>query len=197
MDSKSKPSRAGRDVSFSGLEPASARASLAARAASKKSNTKCELLLRRELWQRGLRYKLNSHHLPGKPDLIFPKMKVAVFCDGDFWHGRELTARLKRLAAGHNASYWVAKIKRNVERDNRSTAALVSLGWVVLRFWESDILRSGNAIAGYVSSVVKGGASPVSEPSGGCGISSLAAIQEGSHSPSMEAGISPKAIVST
>ncbi len=198
MSSKSKPIRSGRSISFRGLEPASARASLAARAASKKTGTRCELLLRRELWRRGLRYQLNSRHLPGKPDLVFRGPKVAVFCDGDFWHGRDLESRLKFLAAGHNPDYWIAKIKRNVDRDSRNTAALESLGWVVLRFWESDIIRSVSAIATYVSSVVSGGDDSVSSARAvECGISNFAAIHGGSHSPSIGAGTSPKTIAST
>lgn len=73
--------------------------------------------------------------------MAFIGVRVAVFCDGDFWHGRELERRLERLAKGHNAPYWMAKITANVARDQRNTAALEAEGWVVVRLWESDIKR--------------------------------------------------------
>ena len=140
--------------SFKSLAPASKAASRAASASSLKRNTRCELLLRRELSSRGIRYRLTSPSLPGKPDLVFPRAKLAVFCDGDFWHGRELRARLKRLERGHNANYWTRKIMRNVERDRAQTRALVSSGWIVLRFWESDILGDSIVIADQVERVL-------------------------------------------
>jgi len=133
--------------SFEGLRPASKSAAAAARAASAKTNTRCELALRRELWRRGLRYRIHYDALPGRPDIVFPKQHLAIFCDCDFWHGRDLEARVARLAQGHNASYWVAKVRRNVERDHRQTRTLQGLGWVVLRFWETDVLqRTGDAV---------------------------------------------------
>ncbi|WP_348652882.1 hypothetical protein [Polyangium sp. y55x31] len=85
--------------SFACLHPASENASTAARAASAKRNTRCELALRRELWRRGLRYRLHLPGLPGRPDIVFTKHRVVVFCDGDFWHGRHLEARLAKLGA--------------------------------------------------------------------------------------------------
>jgi DNA mismatch endonuclease, patch repair protein len=115
--------------------------SRAARGASAKTNTRCELVLRRELWRLGLRYRLHGAGLPGRPDILFPKQRVVVFCDGDFWHGRDLEARLAKLARGHNAPYWIAKVQRNVERDLHQTRALEAAGWIVLRFWESDLLH--------------------------------------------------------
>src|ERR1700682_2694340 len=102
--------------SFAGLHPASDSASTAARGASAKTNTRCELVLRRELWRRGVRYRLLHPGLLGRPDIVFPKRGLVIFCDGDFWHGRDLEARLAKLARGHNASYWIAKVRQNVER---------------------------------------------------------------------------------
>jgi DNA mismatch endonuclease (patch repair protein) len=95
----------------------------------------------------GLRPKLNVKTLPGTPDLVFPSSKLVVFCDGDFWHGRNLAQRTKRLEAGHNAPYWVAKISANVTRDRRHNAALRQAGWRVLRFWESQIAGDTDAVA--------------------------------------------------
>lgn len=144
-----------RRASYKGLLPASARASAAARGASRKSGTRCEVQLRRALFKLGLRYRTTASDLPGKPDIVFRRAKVAVFCDGDFWHGRDLEARVAKLARGHNAPYWLAKIRGNVERDRQASAALAGMGWVVLRFWETDIAAGAGAIAGRVAKVVR------------------------------------------
>lgn len=127
--------------SYLGRKPASERASQAAKGSSKKTDTKPELLLRQALWSAGLRYRKNPADLPGKPDVVFPRAKLAVFCDGDFWHGRNWEARRAKLSLGHNAEYWLAKIERNMQRDAEVTAALHEAGWLVLRFWESDVKR--------------------------------------------------------
>jgi DNA mismatch endonuclease (patch repair protein) len=79
---------------------------------------------------------------------------VAVFCDGDFWHGRDLDIRLAKLARGHNAPYWVAKVQRNAERDRVQTEQLEAAGWLVLRFWENDIIRGIDAIADAIANAV-------------------------------------------
>src|SRR4051812_33021234 len=94
-------------ASYVGLRAASPRSSKAARGASKKRDTRCEVALRRSVFRLGLRYAVSASDLPGKPDLAFRSARVVVFCDGDFWHGKDLEARLARLANGHNAPYWV------------------------------------------------------------------------------------------
>jgi DNA mismatch endonuclease (patch repair protein) len=127
-------------VRYDGLAPASARASKAARGSSKKQDTKPELLLRRALWRVGRRgYRVDVSKLPGRPDLVFFRQKVVVFCDGDFWHGRDLEQRIARLERGHNAPYWVEKIRGNVARDRLRDEDLRRAGWRVVRAWESDI----------------------------------------------------------
>jgi len=136
-----------RAPSYKGLKPASKRARNAARGASKKVGTRCELLLRRSLRARGLRFKVNVASLPGCPDIAFPEARLAVFCDGDFWHGRGLKTRLRRLTKGHNAEYWVAKIRANVRRDARLARALRKAGWRTMRLWESDIERDSERTA--------------------------------------------------
>lgn len=128
--------------SFSGLQPHSQKASAAARGASAKTDTRCELALRRELWRRGFRYRLHVPGLPGRPDIVFPRDRLVVFCDGDFWHGRDLESRLAKLAKGHNGGYWVAKVRRNAARDRENDRALEAQGWVVVHVWETDILRA-------------------------------------------------------
>jgi DNA mismatch endonuclease (patch repair protein) len=132
---------------YGGLKPVSVRASKMAAASSKKTGTRCELKLRAALRRRGLRFVANCSELAGKPDLVFPEKKIAVFCDGDFWHGRNLAARVATLARGHNGRYWVAKIMANAQRDKRNSRRLRKQGWAVLRFWESDIRKSPNRVA--------------------------------------------------
>lgn len=141
--------------SFKGLGPASEKASAAARGASAKTNTRCEIMLRRELWRRGLRYRLHAPGLPGRPDIVFMKQRVAVFCDGDFWHGRNLNQRLAKLAEGHNAKYWLAKVRNNTERDRCQTEALRASGWTVLSFWETDILSHPTYVADQINAAVQ------------------------------------------
>ena len=126
-----------------------------ARSASAKRDTRCEILLRSALWKLGLRYRVNVRSLPGRPDIVFPSRRVVVFCDGDFWHGREFSRRLKKLAKGHNAQYWTMKIRRNIERDHERTSELERAGWLVLRFWETDILRDPSGVADGAARVIK------------------------------------------
>ena len=141
-------------ASYRGLKPASDRASRAARGASKKSDTKPEVMLRKDLWRRGLRYRKNVARLPGKPDIVFTRAKVAVFVDGDFWHGRDWETRREKLSRGHNAAYWIRKIDRNLERDRAQEAQLRASGWVVLRAWESDIRRDVSEMSARIAEVV-------------------------------------------
>lgn len=104
--------------------------------------TRPEIALRKALWHHNLRYRVNYKKLPGKPDIVFTKQKVAVFCDGDFWHGHNWALRglssLEEELAGYS-EYWRKKILRNIERDDENNKALKLLGWTVLRIWESDI----------------------------------------------------------
>lgn len=134
-------------TSFKGFKPTSLRASSVARAGSRKRDSRCELLLRQELWRRGHRFLVDVATLPGRPDIVFTRWKVAIFCDGDFWHGRQLHHRLQKLAAGHNSDYWMSKIKGNAQRDRENAILLRREGWQVLRFWETDIAKNPSAIA--------------------------------------------------
>src|SRR5207244_2247959 len=127
-----------RSPSFTLLTPSSTHASAAARGASRKAGTRCELLLRTELRRRGLRFIVNEPRLVGRPDIVFPDQWIACFCDGDFWHGRLLSQRLRKLADGSNPKYWVKEIRTNVARDRSVRRTLRLQGWTILRFWESD-----------------------------------------------------------
>jgi DNA mismatch endonuclease (patch repair protein) len=103
-------------------------------------DTKPEMQLRRALWSLGLRYRIGIRALPGRPDIVFARARVVVFCDGDFWHGKDWRARKRKLLRGANSIYWVAKIESNIARDKRTTAALEANGWRVIRLWESDVV---------------------------------------------------------
>jgi DNA mismatch endonuclease, patch repair protein len=132
--------------SFSDLRPTSRQASESKKANSAK-NTLPELLLVRELRKNGLRFKRHVSVLPGKPEVVFEPQRVVVFCDGDFWHGRNWKARESRLEAGSNATYWTAKIKYNIMRDRTQTRLLKQAGWQVIRLWETDLKRDpGKAV---------------------------------------------------
>ena len=101
----------------------------------KGSDTGIEVRLRKALWHKGIRYRQNFKVFDCHPDIVITKYKIAVFCDGNFWHGKELQKRPIK----HNSSYWNEKIRRNVERDLENTIELRDNGWIVLRFWEDDI----------------------------------------------------------
>lgn len=120
-------------------------------------DTKPELLLRRELHRRGIRYRLHAADVPGRPDLLIRTLKVAVFVDGDFWHGNRWRLRgLTKLEDDFhsNREFWVAKIKRNVQRDQEVDARLADEGWTVLRAWESEVLANVDAVANRVEETI-------------------------------------------
>ncbi|MPM56240.1 hypothetical protein SDC9_103042 [bioreactor metagenome] len=106
----------------------------------KNKDTKIELLLRKELWQRGLRYRKNIKEIIGKPDIAFIGKKVAVFCDSEFWHGYNWDNRKHDFKT--HQEFWIPKIERNIERDKEVTKCLTDLGWTVLRFWGKDIQKN-------------------------------------------------------
>lgn len=110
--------------------------------AVKSKDTRPELKLRKALWNEGLRYRVNYKKLPGKPDIVFTRWKVVIFCDGDFWHGHNWAIRgmnnLQEELEGYS-QYWRDKLLRNIERDEENNKALKDLGWTVIRIWESDI----------------------------------------------------------
>lgn len=144
----------GKTPSFSGLRPSSP-ASARSKRANRARDTSQELALRRAVWRLGLRYLKNVNWLPGKPDIVFTRARVAVFCDGDFWHGRRWPVLGRKLATGANASYWAAKIRFNIARDASVSERLRQDGWRVVRLWETDILRDPVAIARRVSTTVR------------------------------------------
>jgi DNA mismatch endonuclease (patch repair protein) len=133
-------------LSFS-QRSSSSEAASRIKARVRKTDSRCERLLRSKLWGRGLRYRKNLASLPGCPDIVFQRARIAIFCDGDFWHGRDWNARRERLEGGSNGEYWIAKIERNIRRAVEVEELLRGLGWRVIRVWESDILAHCDEIA--------------------------------------------------
>ena len=114
----------------------------------KNKDSEIEMLLRQELWRRGIRYRKNVRKIEGKPDLAFIGKKVAVFCDSEFWHGYNW--EIKRNEIKSNKEFWYKKIERNMERDREVNEKLTQEGWIVLRFWgkeiKKDLLRCADEI---------------------------------------------------
>ena len=126
-------------------------------ASIKSRNTRPELALRKALWRENYRYRVNYKKLPGKPDIAFTRYKVAVFCDGDFWHGHNWALRgipsLEEELKGYS-EYWRKKILRNIERDKENDSALKSMGWDVIRIWESDIKKDLAGCVAYIEETI-------------------------------------------
>src|SRR5712691_4527694 len=118
-------------------------------------DTAPEVLLRKALWAAGLRFRICAEDLPGKPDIVNRSAKLAIFIDGDFWHGgqwrrRGLVSLEDQFRQTESRGYWLRKIRRNMDRDCRATAALLDAGWRVLRLWESDVLADASGCVGTI-----------------------------------------------
>lgn len=120
--------------------------------AVKNKDSQIELLLRKELWQRGIRYRKNVNKIFGKPDIVFIGKKVAVFCDSEFWHGYNWEERKKDFKS--HQEFWIPKIERNIERDKEVTKKLESEGWTVIRFWGNEIKKNTAQCADIIEKVV-------------------------------------------
>jgi DNA mismatch endonuclease (patch repair protein) len=116
-------------------------------------DSKIELLLRKELWRRGLRYRKNAKGIEGKPDIVFIGKKVAVFCDSEFWHGHNWEDRKDDFKS--NRDFWIPKIERNMMRDTEVNAILEYDGWTVLRFWGTEIEKNAAGCADIVEAALK------------------------------------------
>jgi DNA mismatch endonuclease (patch repair protein) len=103
-------------------------------------NTSIEVLLRRALWREGIRYRKSFSLLPGKPDIAITKYKVAIFCDGELWHGKDWENKKQRIKT--NRDYWIPKIERNIARDIENEKKLENMGWIVIRFWGKEIKKN-------------------------------------------------------
>jgi|SRR5690606_7972217 len=111
--------------------------------AIKAADTKAEVLLAKSLFAKGYRYRKNNKSVFGKPDLTFKKIKLAVFVDGEFWHGKDWEIRKHNLKT--NQEYWIPKIERNIKRDQEVNSELSKQGWKVLRFWSKDVEKNLNS----------------------------------------------------
>lgn len=122
-------------------------------------DNKTELALRRALHAKGLRYQLHPSGIAGKPDIVFPREQVAIFVDGDFWHARLLRETgmesFPTLIRTPRKEYWFTKFTRRIERDDEVNALLRETGWLVLRFWESDLQRDLHGCATIAYRAVK------------------------------------------
>ena len=121
--------------------------------AVKSKDTAIELLLRKELWSRGIRYRKNVKSIIGKPDIAFIKKKVAVFCDREFWHGFDWEHKKSDIKS--NRDFWIPKIEKNIARDKEVNDALAADGWIVLRFWGQQIKKDVKACADLIVAALK------------------------------------------
>ena len=107
----------------------------------KGKDTEIEIKLRKALWNKGYRYRKNDKRLPGKPDIVLTKYKIAIFCDSEFFHGKDWEVLKPQLERGKNADFWIKKISKNQQRDEEVNKQLQYLGWTVIRFWGKDITK--------------------------------------------------------
>jgi DNA mismatch endonuclease (patch repair protein) len=105
----------------------------------KGKNSKPEMILRRALWAKNIRFRLHDKTLPGSPDIVIKKYKLAIFVDGEFWHGFEWKKRQAQIKS--NRQFWIPKIERNMQKDELANRALRNMGYTVFRFWSQDILK--------------------------------------------------------
>ena len=119
-------------------------------AAIHSKDTKPEMIVRKGLWSKGFRYRLNSPRLPGHPDLVLKKYRTCIFVNGCFWHGHNVTLDIKHETLNSDCckipntrrEFWVAKIKRNQERDIESQKRLAEMGWHCITIWECELKPS-------------------------------------------------------
>lgn len=117
-------------------------------------DTKIEVLLRKALWKKGYRYRKNYKELPGKPDIVLTKYKIAIFCDGEFFHGKDWEVLKPRLEKSNNSDFWISKISRNREHDDEVNKKLLFMGWTVIRFWGKDIKNNTSECVNVVEEVI-------------------------------------------
>ena len=120
----------------------------------KSKDTAIEITLRKALWKKGYRYRKNYKKLPGKPDIVLTKYKIAIFCDSEFFHGKDWEINRPKLLKSDNSEYWISKIERNMERDRQNEQQLLFLGWTVIRFWGKEILKNTNECVKVIEEVI-------------------------------------------
>ena len=120
---------------------------------NKSKGTKPELLLAKSMWKLGLRYRKNVSNILGKPDFCFKKYKIAIFVDGEFWHGKDWKEKKSKITS--NRDFWIKKIEKNMQRDAETSQALRNNGWLVFRFWGKDIEKHASEIAEKIYNAIK------------------------------------------
>ena len=120
-------------------------------AAIKSTATKDEIRLSKALWSLGYRYRKNNKTVFGKPDITFKKLKIAIFVDSEFFHGKDWETKKKPAT---NAEFWEKKISRNMERDEEVNAFLEAEGWVVLRFWSGEVRKNLSGVIAEIENVI-------------------------------------------
>lgn len=114
---------------------------------------KSEVALAKALWNQGIRYRKNYKKLPGSPDIAITKYRIAVFVDGEFWHGENWEERKTKLKS--NRDYWIEKIEENISRDKRNDIKLREIGWTPIHFWEKEVKKNLDECVSKVIGVVK------------------------------------------
>ena len=107
----------------------------------KSKDTKIEVMLRKALWEKGYRYRKNYSKLPGHPDIVLTKYKIAIFCDSEFFHGKDWESLKIKLENSNNSEFWINKISKNRDHDIEINKQLQYMGWTVVRFWGNDIKK--------------------------------------------------------
>lgn len=117
-------------------------------------DTSIEIALRKALWAKGYRFRKNYKQLPGSPDIVLIKYRIAIFCDSEFFHGKDWDVLREKLEKGKNPGYWISKIQRNMERDEEKDKMLLYAGWTVVHFWGKDILNDLDACVRVIEDMI-------------------------------------------
>ena len=108
----------------------------------KTKKNSAEVMIAKSVWHRGYRYRLNYKALPGSPDVALTKYRIAIFIDGEFWHGKNFEQRKNKLK--NNKDYWIEKIQENIDRDLRNDKLLRQMAWYPIHFWSNDVIKYCN-----------------------------------------------------
>ena len=108
----------------------------------KTKRNSAEIMIAKSLWHRGYRYRLNYKTLPGSPDIALTKYRIAIFIDGEFWHGKDFDQRKTKLK--NNKDYWIEKIQENIDRDLKNDKLLRQMEWYPIHFWSNDVIKYCN-----------------------------------------------------
>lgn len=108
----------------------------------KTKRNSAEIMIAKSLWHRGYRYRLNYKTLPGSPDIALTKYRIAIFIDGEFWHGKDFEQRKTKLK--NNKDYWIEKIQENIDRDLKNDKLLRQMEWYPIHFWSNDVIKYCN-----------------------------------------------------